>query len=61
MLDRMNADVGTVEISASAWGELSHLERHLIEFYRRLSKRDQDHLRKLTEALGAHPEQFEDD
>lgn len=60
MLDHMNADVGTVELSASAWGELSHLEQRLIEFYRQLSKREQDHLRRLTEALGAHPEQFED-
>jgi len=61
MLDRMNADVGTLKMSASAWDELSHLEQRLIELYRQLSKREQDHLRRLTEALGAHPEQFEGD
>lgn len=60
MLDRMNADVGTVEMSTSAWHELSHLERRLIDFYRQLNKREQDHLRRLTEALRAHPEQFEE-
>ncbi|MBN3864637.1 hypothetical protein HCU66_20610 [Pseudomonas frederiksbergensis] len=59
MLDRMNAVVGTVEMSASALDELSHLERRLIDFYRQLNTREQDHLRRLTEALGAHPEQFE--
>lgn len=60
MLDRMNADVGKVEVPASTWDGLSHLEQRLIDFYRQLNKREQDHLCRLTEALGAHPEQFED-
>jgi hypothetical protein len=61
MLDRMNADVGTVEFSASARVELSHLERRLIGLYRQLSPREQEHLRRLTEALNAHPDDNETD
>ncbi|WP_055128615.1 hypothetical protein [Pseudomonas mediterranea] len=61
MLDRMNADVGTVEISSSAGDELSYLERRLIGLFRQLSKREQEHLRRLTEALTAHPEEVDGD
>lgn len=61
MLDRKNADVGYVEIAASARYELSHIERRLIGFYRQLSRRDQEHLRRLTEALMSNPDQSNDD
>ncbi|AKA83904.1 hypothetical protein VO64_3358 [Pseudomonas synxantha] len=61
MLDRTNADVGYVEIVASARYELSHIERRLIGFYRQLSQRDQEQLRRLTEALISNPDQSDDD
>ncbi|MBC3376698.1 hypothetical protein HU762_22410 [Pseudomonas sp. SWRI92] len=61
MLDRKNADVGYVEIAASARYELSHIERRLIGFYRQLSRRDQEQLRRLTEALMGNPDQSNDD
>lgn len=61
MLDRTNADVGYVEIAASARYELSHIERRLIGFYRQLSQRDQEQLRRLTEALMINPDQSDDD
>lgn len=61
MLDRTNADVGYVEMAASARPELSHIERRLIGFYRQLSHRDQEQLRRLTEALISNPEQSDED
>jgi len=61
MLDRTNADVGYVEMAASAWHELSHIERRLVGFYRQLSQRDQDQLRRLTEVLISNPEPSDDD
>ena len=61
MLDRKNADVGYVEIAASARYELSHIERRLIGSYRQLSRRDQEQLRRLTEALMSNPDQSNDD
>ncbi|AMW86441.1 hypothetical protein AK972_5641 [Pseudomonas yamanorum] len=61
MLDRKNAGVGYVEMAAPARYELSHIERRLIGFYRQLSHRDQEQLRRLTEALISNPEQSDDD
>ncbi|MCP2140728.1 UNVERIFIED_ORG: hypothetical protein J2Y94_002053 [Pseudomonas poae] len=61
MLDRTNAEAGHVEIAASACHELSHIERRLIGFYRQLSPRDQEQLRRLTEALISNPDQSDDD
>ncbi|OPA87144.1 hypothetical protein BFW88_20690 [Pseudomonas fluorescens] len=61
MLDRANADVSFVEVAASARYELSHIERRLIGFYRQLSKRDQEQLRRLTEALISNPDQSDKD
>ncbi|MDU9024252.1 hypothetical protein [Pseudomonas corrugata] len=61
MLDRSSAEVGTIETTEDVRDELSDLERRLISYFRRLSKREQDHLRKLTEVLGAHPEHTEND
>lgn len=59
MLDRINAEVCTPETTEGVGDELSELERRLISYFRRLSKREQDHLRKLTEVLGNHPERTE--
>jgi hypothetical protein len=61
MLDRTNVGVGHVEMAAPARYELSHIERRLIGFYRQLSDRDQEQLRRLTEALISNPEQSDDD
>lgn len=61
MLDCTNADVSYVENAASARYELSHIERRLIGFYRQLSQRDQEQLRRLTEALISNPDQSDDD
>ncbi|WP_106802894.1 hypothetical protein [Pseudomonas sp. S5D5] len=61
MLDRTNADAGYVEFGASAQYELSHIEHRLIGFYRQLSQRDQEQLRRLTEALISNPDQLDDD
>ncbi|MGA9702086.1 MAG: hypothetical protein WBR57_10710 [Pseudomonas sp.] len=61
MLDRTNADVGYVEMAASALHELSHTERRLIGFYRQLPRRDQEQLRRLTEALISNPDQSDAD
>ena len=61
MLDRTNADAGYVEIAASTRYELSHIERRLIGFYRQLSQRDQEQLRRLTDALISNPDQSDDD
>ncbi|WP_294734830.1 hypothetical protein [uncultured Pseudomonas sp.] len=61
MLDRTNADAGYVEIAASARNELSHIERRLIGFYRQLSLRDQEQLRRLTEALISNPDHSDED
>ena len=61
MLDRTNAGVGYVEMAAPARYELSHIERRLIGFYRQLSDRDQEQLRRLTEALISNPEQSDHD
>lgn len=61
MLDRTNAGVGYVEMAAPARYELSHIELRLIGFYRQLSHRDQEQLRRLTEALISNPEQSDDD
>ncbi|ETK13696.1 hypothetical protein H097_27003 [Pseudomonas sp. FH4] len=57
MLDRKNADGGYVEMAASARHELSQIEVRLIGCYRQLSKRDQEQLRRLTEALVSNPDQ----
>ncbi|TSD75679.1 hypothetical protein FFI16_004350 [Pseudomonas sp. KBS0710] len=61
MLDRTNADVGYVEIAASAGYELSQIERRLIGLYRQLSLRDQEQLRRLTEALISNPDHSDED
>lgn len=61
MLDRTNADVGYVEMAASARYELSHIERRLIGLYRQLSQRDQEQLRRLTEALIGNPDESNED
>ncbi|MHA6572736.1 hypothetical protein [Pseudomonas yamanorum] len=61
MLDRTNAGGGYVEMAAPARYELSHIERRLIGFYRQLSHRDQEQLRRLTEALISNPEQSDED
>ncbi|NWB99069.1 hypothetical protein HX882_24550 [Pseudomonas gingeri] len=61
MLDRTNADVGYVEMTASAWHELSDVEFCLVGAFRQLNQRDQDQLRRLTEALIRSPEQSDDD
>lgn len=60
MLDRTNAEAGYVEIAASARLELSLIERRLIGFYRQLSHRDQEQLRRLTEALISNPDQSDE-
>ncbi|WP_209983848.1 MULTISPECIES: hypothetical protein [Pseudomonas] len=61
MLDRTNADAGYVEMSASARYELSHIERRLIGFYRQLTHRDREQLRRLIEALVSNPDQSDED
>ncbi|MGY2361514.1 hypothetical protein ACW9IO_03065 [Pseudomonas azotoformans] len=61
MLDRTNAGVCHVEMAAPARYELSHIERRLIGIYRQLSQRDQEQLRRLTEALVSNPEQSNED
>ena len=61
MSDRTNADVVSVEIAASARYELSHIERRLRGFYRQLSRRDQEQLRRLTEALIGNPDESNED
>ena len=61
MLDRTNADVGYVQMTTFARHELSHIERRLIGFYRQLSRRDQEQLRRLTEALISNPDQSDED
>ncbi len=61
MLDRTNADVGYVEMAASARYELSHIERRLIGLYRQLSLRDKQRLRRLTEALISNPDHSDED
>ncbi|WP_411378780.1 hypothetical protein [Pseudomonas sp. MPB26] len=60
MLDRTNAEAGYVEIAASARLELSLIERRLIGFYRQLSHRDQEQLRRLIEALISNPDQSDE-
>ncbi|WWF58251.1 hypothetical protein VRB78_18245 [Pseudomonas trivialis] len=61
MLDRTNADAGYVEMAASARYELSHIERRLIGFYRQLTHRDREQLRRLIEALVSNPDQSDED
>lgn len=61
MLDCTNADVSYVEKAAPARYELSHIEHRLIGFYRQLSQRDQEQLRRLIEALISNPDQSDGD
>ncbi|MFL1490347.1 hypothetical protein ACI77E_02295 [Pseudomonas antarctica] len=61
MLDRRNADVGYVEVAASARYELSHIERRLIGLYRQLNRHDQEQLRRLAQVLISNPEHFDED
>lgn len=61
MLDRTNADAVYVEMAASARYELSHIERRLIGFYRQLTHRDREQLRRLIEALVSNPDQSDED
>lgn len=56
MLDRASADVGCFQMAATAWHDLSHIERRLIGFYRQLSKQEQDQLQRLAEVLVSNPE-----
>ncbi len=57
MLESTKVGTTSVEITEFEWHSLTQIEQSLIAAYRRLSELERQHLRRLTNALAANPEE----